>query len=140
MVKALTEAIRRIQELGFSSFHDSLFYKKLFDAKDLNTIINNPKKIQDAIINSNFYHAFKEENGELILSKYNTQKIIPVNTDYLYHELGDYEKISDYYKRVYDLNCDFSQDQRDFKEELLKIIKNKKGQEKIKSLLKEKSF
>lgn len=137
---SLAETLRRIQELGYSSFNDCLFYKKLFDTKDLNSIINNFKASVGVIKDSNFYQAFMEENGELIKTKYITKKIVPVNSDYLYHELGDYEKISDYYKTGYDLNCDFSQEQSDFKDELLKAIKKKSGQEKIKRLLKEKSI
>lgn len=136
---SLAETLRRIQEFGFSSFNDCLFYKKLFDTKDLNSVINNSKALAGAIQDSSFYQVFLEEQGELIKSKYNTKKIVPVNSDYLYHELGDYEEIKDYYKRIYNLNCDFSQDQRDFKDELLKAIKNEKKDEEIKKLLKEKS-
>lgn len=140
LVNALKESLRRIKELGFSSLEDKRFFKQLFDTKDLSSIVNDSKKMQEILLNSNFYQAFKKENGELMKSKYITKKIVPVNSDYLYHELGNYEKISDYYKTGYDLNCDFSQEQRDFKDELLKAIKKKSGQEKIKRLLKEKSF
>lgn len=137
LVDTLSESLERIQKLDFSAYDDKRFYKEYFNVDNLDSIMADKEKLREAILRSNFYHAFQKENGELIKSPYITKRIVPVNTDYLYHELRTFGKIGEYYQE-YNLNCDFSEEQSKFKDELLNIVKRKEqDKEKIKSLLKD---
>lgn len=76
------------------------------------------------------------ENGELIESPYITGKIIPVNMNFMSHKLKNDDEITKYYQSK-GINCDFSKEQQEYKDELLYFIK-KQEKVKVKSLLEKK--
>lgn len=119
LTQSLNDSLKRMQEYQLSAFDDKLFYISYFGIDNLDSIIDDEERIKDAIISSPFYGSFMSENGELIKSPYVTGKIIPVNMGFLSHELhGDFDQVASYYQDM-GLNCIFSREQNEFKDELL---------------------
>lgn len=140
LVESLNNSLKRMQEYKFSAFADTRFYTDYFDVTALKSIIDDKEKIKMGILNSSFYNAFMNEHGDLINCPYITGRIFPLNMEYISKDLGNWNKVAEYYQSI-GLRCEFSSEQNDFKDELLyQIDTPEQDKEKIKRLLKEKKY
>lgn len=139
LILVFKDSLKRMHEYGFAAYEDSEFYKDYFDVNSLSSI-DDDEKIKHALENSAFYHAFLNQQRELILSTYITGKTLPVNMKFISYELSNFDKYGEYYQTL-GVRCDFSKEHREFKKELLyNIGKTNPDKEKIKRLLKEKKY
>lgn len=129
-----------INDLCFKFDND--FYTKLFKVEDLASVINNEEAIKRVLLNCSYYNSFLQTSVDLIKTPYITGKIIAVNDRQLFREYKGRWNSSEYFKQ-FGLDADFSEKQKDFKNDLLSyagLYNKEKDSDKIKSLLKERKY
>lgn len=140
LLKSFQESLRSLQEVRFSSLSDMFYYKELFCNDKLEDVVDNQERLKDLLVSSSLYRLFLQEKGDIVKSPYITGKIIPVNLRYLERTYGNWNKVSEYFQDE-GFQCDFSEEQEEFKKELLSQVRQKEvDSEKVKTLLKSKSY
>lgn len=133
------DSLKRMQEYGAFAYEDSRFYEDYFGVSDLSSITDE-ERIKEVLLNSEFYSSFLYQQCELVLSTHITGKTLPVNMGFISHKLRDCEERSKYYRNQ-GVQCDFSKEQHEFKEEILNNIRKPNlDREKVKRLLREKNY
>lgn len=133
------QSLNTINEYGINSWDDLEYYEDLFGTTDFLSITD--EEIKQALLNSEFYSTFLNQQRELVSSPYITGRVLPVNPEFLSYELkGNYDKIKEYYQNL-GVRYEFSEEHREFKKELLNTInQGNQDQGKIKSLLESKKY
>lgn len=135
-IEAFDFFLERLQEDEMSMEDEIDFYQKYLGSSRLFT---NRNELLDKLVKSKLYTNFIEQECELVSTPYITNKIIPITSDFI-SRMRSFEKIAEYYQNL-GIDCNFSKEQKDFKNELIYLTgKTPRDTEKVKKLLKEKKY
>ncbi len=136
LVEALKDSLQRIIEYGYSASSDMEYYRNLFWVENLAEL--DDETLKSTLLGSRLYYTFLNQPRELIPSPYITNRILPVNRNFMSYEIGN--KLDEYYQG-FGIKCDFSKEQREFKKELLYYLEpESQDKEKVKALLRERKY
>lgn len=149
IINFFKETLKQLNLFKEFSLYDHIYYLEQFE-EDLWKVLENPENIERKVIESSIFKSILASSRELIESPFITGVCLQINQEYYYERFmvfNDPEKIKDYFSRR-NIRCDFSQEQKSFKEDLLYyaglnytgINGKEKEPEEIKKLLKERKY
>lgn len=141
LLKCLTEVIMEsldiLKEYENYSLSDIVLCQNAFSEIDFSVAMDE-ESIRNILLNSDFYNTFVKQHYILVASDYITSKMLVVNNRF-FRKLGTRVKICEYYKNLGLIECEFSDERQEYKNELLSLIRDdNQDKEIIKRLLKEK--
>lgn len=141
LIDALNFFLENLQGIiGSSTDDDVEYYLDYFKSDNLKVLLSNKSELLSQLLESELYSSFIQQECELVSTPFITTRIAPINREFIFKELGDYNKIFEYYQ-TFGIHCDFSQEQKNLKKELLYCVdKDTADKEYIKKLLKEKKY
>ena len=141
LMESLKQTIKTLIHFKDKACYDYNLYSKIFNVDDLSNIIVDNERIKEILLNSQYYKEFMKTIVDLVETPYITGKAISVNAIAAGGYIG-WKNTEEYFKNL-GLNVDYSEEQKEFKEELLYYLglyNDNEDKEKAKALLKEKKF
>lgn len=134
LLKSLKQTLKTIISFKNWADYDYDLYSNFFNVDDLELIIDDDEKIKELIKNSPYYKTFIQKDIDLIETLFITGKSISVNAAATGGFRG-WKRTEEYFKSL-GLDVDYSEERKEFKNELLYYLEeNNIDKEKVKSLL-----
>lgn len=136
LVETLNNTLKALISFDDWGMLDIENYKEMFGVSSLDSVVDNKEFLLEFMQERNFYQWALYESGELVQCPYITGKVVPVSHQFIgYHR--EHEAAKEYLGQ-YGIDVDYSDEHQQFKKELVWYSLNKRDDEKIKQLLKEK--
>ena len=136
LTKTLENGASR-EQFEYENYAIMNFYSSLED------FISNPKNIEYHLLHSNLYNAFHSLTGDIIKSPYHTGRIFSINLAHIFETYSSWKDASEYFQSI-GINCDLSNEQNEFKKDILIATgynnPTEKDREQVKKLLKERKY